>query len=723
MRSTFEPVHEFIGLNNLAEYDFDFKITNLNQLRIIEMNADGVVTQDIDGTNAVYLSSVEFNATAGGGTVILAANLPENWRLFIILNYDEPTQIHSFKNKGDFTLSRIEAALDHVEGGVQTASWLAQRAVGLHPSVAIADFNPALPLDIAEVDNVNRVLMTNDAHNGWELGPTATNIEESETFALAAAASAAAASAAAATSAAASAAAATSATTALSATGTIFVDRFTGDGVDVTFNTTPTPSSENATFIFIDGVYKQKDSYSVAGVTITFSVAPANGAIIEVITYETFDRTLVQVIADAALASQVAAAASEVAAQSSENDAEASEIAAAASAAAAAISAASATMTGPVSSTANALARWNGTTGQAIKNSTVTLGDTGAIANTPTADVVPLTLRSPVGGSSNLLELKDSGGTSAMFVTPVGNIGFSNGLIIANSNSSITNSGSGTISFSGSTSGIDLVSAAAVLGTAQVLVRSAVTNSPVFAVKAMASQTSSLTEWTDSSNAVLSGVDKDGVLFALERASAPASPVVNTHKLYVNTAGSWFTVNSSGVTKALGGGGGGVGAIRWYLPDSLGAAREVLDSGLEVFSFTQDTLTEQRLFGMFTVPASYIAGIQMFLKKGKAFANATSGNFLFKTDAYIFKQDVNGSTTPTGYVSTNAQQAVDASANEIRTISDIDLTSNTGTINAVAVAAGDTILIRLKRASGTETSQVNDDVKLLADSFELVTSI
>ena len=183
---------------------------------------------------------------------------------------------------------------------------------------------------------------------------------------------------------------------------------------------------------------------------------------------------------------------------------------------------------------------------------------------------------------------------------------------------------------------------------------------------------------------------------------------INKAKLYA--AGGWTIL----------GAGGGVGALRWYLPDSLGANKRVLSNGLEVYDF--ENIDDQAIFASFTVPASFVAGTQMFLKKGKAFSSVTSGNFLFKSTAYILKQDIDATATPTGYASTNAQQAIDATTNEARTITDIDLTNASGQINAVSVAAGDTILVKLVRSVSTETSGVAGTVSLFVDGFELVTS-
>jgi len=69
--------------------------------------------------------------------------------------------------------------------------------------------------------------------------------------------------------------------------GTVSVQNFTGDGSTVLFTLTAAPSGENNTQIYIDGVYQQKDGYSVSGVSLTFSEAPPLNATIEVVTIST----------------------------------------------------------------------------------------------------------------------------------------------------------------------------------------------------------------------------------------------------------------------------------------------------------------------------------------------------------------------------------------------------------------------------------------------------
>ena len=55
------------------------------------------------------------------------------------------------------------------------------------------------------------------------------------------------------------------------------IDNFSGDNSTVAFTLTSDPSTENNTAVYIDGVYQQKNTYSISGTTLTFSAAPPTG--------------------------------------------------------------------------------------------------------------------------------------------------------------------------------------------------------------------------------------------------------------------------------------------------------------------------------------------------------------------------------------------------------------------------------------------------------------
>jgi hypothetical protein len=60
------------------------------------------------------------------------------------------------------------------------------------------------------------------------------------------------------------------------------VQNFTGTGSQVVFTLSTASLGENFTFVYINGVYQQKNTYTVSGTTLTFSTAPPFTATIEV---------------------------------------------------------------------------------------------------------------------------------------------------------------------------------------------------------------------------------------------------------------------------------------------------------------------------------------------------------------------------------------------------------------------------------------------------------
>ena len=71
-----------------------------------------------------------------------------------------------------------------------------------------------------------------------------------------------------------------------SISGTVIYDDFTGDGTTTIFTLTASPSTKNATNVYIDGVYQSKDNYNTVGSTLTFSTAPPLNSAIEVVSQE-----------------------------------------------------------------------------------------------------------------------------------------------------------------------------------------------------------------------------------------------------------------------------------------------------------------------------------------------------------------------------------------------------------------------------------------------------
>lgn len=60
------------------------------------------------------------------------------------------------------------------------------------------------------------------------------------------------------------------------------IQNFTGTGSQTIFTLSAASLGENFTFVYINGVYQQKNTYTVSGTTLTFSQAPPITSFIEV---------------------------------------------------------------------------------------------------------------------------------------------------------------------------------------------------------------------------------------------------------------------------------------------------------------------------------------------------------------------------------------------------------------------------------------------------------
>tara|TARA_R100001198_G_C5242981_1_gene220781 strand:+ start:2204 stop:4873 length:2670 start_codon:yes stop_codon:yes gene_type:complete len=69
---------------------------------------------------------------------------------------------------------------------------------------------------------------------------------------------------------------------AVSDEGTLSRNNFVGDGSTTQFTLDVSPTSEDLTYVFLQGVYQEKSTYSLSGNTLTFSTAPQSGYTFEV---------------------------------------------------------------------------------------------------------------------------------------------------------------------------------------------------------------------------------------------------------------------------------------------------------------------------------------------------------------------------------------------------------------------------------------------------------
>ena len=185
---------EYTGNGTLASYTFNFKIASTSHIIVMVTNATFVTTFRVRGTDVTYLTSVTFDAVAGGGTVVLASNLPSGHFLTILLANDEPLQASEFKNKSDFTLSRFESALDVQAGAIQRLAYLVDRSLKISDSVKDAQtFDPTIPIHNTTVgteNNVDKVFCVGDDNASIKMGPTIVSLAAQAAAAAASAAAA-----------------------------------------------------------------------------------------------------------------------------------------------------------------------------------------------------------------------------------------------------------------------------------------------------------------------------------------------------------------------------------------------------------------------------------------------------------------------------------------------------------------------------------------------------
>jgi len=169
----------------------------------------------------------------------------------------------------------------------------------------------------------------------------------------------------------------------------------------------------------------------------------------------------------------------------------------------------------------------------------------------------------------------------------------------------------------------------------------------------------------------------------------------------LSTLGASGPTGATGATGAAGAAGGGGGAIRW-IEDAL-APIPSIENQAQVYLY-EAGLT-QNLYADIRVPNGYVAGGAINLRLPYYSPN-TSGTALIRTQATLIRMGISAITSTTNQrTSTNSAVTLSGAANLVRAVV-LDLSSVTGTINSVAIAAGDIIRVRLYRDADTATSDI-----------------
>lgn len=194
-------------------------------------------------------------------------------------------------------------------------------------------------------------------------------------------------------------------------------------------------------------------------------------------------------------------------------------------------------------------------------------------------------------------------------------------------------------------------------------------------------------------------VDEDA--FSPTEIATPAVPVAGRRKTYFKTDGNLYQLDSAGVERPIGTGGGG-GSLQWIEAENAPVA--VLENFIRAFAF--EATLAQGLYALVKVPSSYISGSPIRLYSEFYSADA-AGTALIQTLTTLIRQGVDTvSSTTNQRTSTNAAVTLSGATQNIPQGLTLDLTSTTGQVNGVNVAAGDLLLVRIQRGTDTATGEV-----------------
>ena len=112
------------------------------------------------------------------------------------------------------------------------------------------------------------------------------------------------------------------------------------------------------------------------------------------------------------------------------------------------------------------------------------------------------------------------------------------------------------------------------------------------------------------------------------------------------------------------------------------------------------------------VPESYKPGKQIKLLNAKLFADSSGSNILMKCETTIIKDGESAATSVNTHTSTNSELTLGASGS-LTSVGVLDLSDGVGEINAIPVAIGDLLIIRLFRDFNNETTTTSSDARML----------
>ncbi len=173
--------NDYIGVGNVNEYDYTFKIFDEGHLKVIVKDTADVETVLVINTDY----TVDGVGRRTGGTVTLTVDLETDYTLTILRNIDIK-QVTDFKNQGTFYGSVHEDTFDRQTMVSQQQQEQISRSIKISESTLIGDFDPTLPTPL----EIGHTIIINETGTGLELGPSVDDLAQASIDAAAAAASA-----------------------------------------------------------------------------------------------------------------------------------------------------------------------------------------------------------------------------------------------------------------------------------------------------------------------------------------------------------------------------------------------------------------------------------------------------------------------------------------------------------------------------------------------------
>jgi len=185
---------EYTGNGSVSTYSYTFRIIDEEHLLVTVADT---ATTPVETTLALTTDYTVTGVGASGGGTIVLVNSAQSWLTAggklksgyaLVIRRQVPlTQETDVRNQGPFYPAIHEDALDLLVMTDQQQQDELDRSIKLPESVTSSDFDTTLPTDI---ETANAALVVNSSGDGWDVGPTTSQISSAQTYATNAANSA-----------------------------------------------------------------------------------------------------------------------------------------------------------------------------------------------------------------------------------------------------------------------------------------------------------------------------------------------------------------------------------------------------------------------------------------------------------------------------------------------------------------------------------------------------